>query len=271
MPALKIGLDLASLRLPVKKALPAAAELGADAVEIDARGELKPRELSQTGMRQLRKMLDDLRLRVSAVRFHTRNGYDTLPGLDARIAATKAAMEFAYDLGASVVVNRVGRVPADSQSDARRLLVEALDDLGRHGNQVGALLAADTGTESGEDLAGLLAELPDGTMGVNLNPGNLVLGGFSALEAVACLKDKILHVHATDAVVELAGQRGGPVSPGQGAADFPALLGALDEHGYRGYFSGVVGGEEEPLPNVLPLESRLGVRLHQPCPVPRWS
>ncbi|MHC4402807.1 MAG: hypothetical protein ACYTG0_24360 [Planctomycetota bacterium] len=39
----------------------------------------------------------------------------------------------------------------------------------------------------------------------------------------------------------------------------------------RGYFSGVVGGEEEPLPNVLPLESRLGVRLHQPCPVPRWS
>ena len=36
MPTLKIGVELAGLRLPFKQALHAAAQLGADAVEIDA-------------------------------------------------------------------------------------------------------------------------------------------------------------------------------------------------------------------------------------------
>ena len=39
----------------------------------------------------------------------------------------------------------------------------------------------------------------------------------------------------------------------------------------RGFFSGVAGADAEPLPGVPPLESRVGIRLHQPCPRPRWS
>ncbi len=39
----------------------------------------------------------------------------------------------------------------------------------------------------------------------------------------------------------------------------------------RGYFSGIVGGAEEPLPNIVPLESRLGVRLHDPSETRRWG
>ena len=48
-----IGIQLASLRQPFKKALHTAASLGAEAVEIDARNESWLRELSQTGLRQL--------------------------------------------------------------------------------------------------------------------------------------------------------------------------------------------------------------------------
>ncbi|MFH1920701.1 MAG: sugar phosphate isomerase/epimerase family protein [Planctomycetota bacterium] len=237
MPALKIGLEIAGLRLPFKKALHAAAELGASAVEIDARGEINPRELSRTGLRQLRKMLEDFRLRVSAVSFRTRRGYDTPADLEPRIAATKDALEFAHALGAAVVVNHVGRVPSDRDSEAWRLLVEVLDDLGRHGDHVGARLAAETGAESGEDLARLLAELPDGAIGVDLNPANLVIGGFSVLEAVAALGPSILHVHATDAVCQRGRSRGNQVALGQGTADFPELLAALEQHGYQGYFT----------------------------------
>ncbi len=237
MPALKIGIELAGLRLPFKKALHTAVELGAAAVEIDARGEVDPRALSRTGLRQLRKMLDDLRLRVSAVGFRTRRGYDTTADLEPRIAATKAAMEFAYALGAPVVVNHVGRVPSDRESQTWRLLVEVLNELGRHGNRAGALLAAETGTESGEDIARLLAELPEGAIGLDLNPANLIINGFSPLEVVGATGPAILHVHAADAVWELAPGRGSPVSLGQGTADFPALLAALEEHDYRGYFT----------------------------------
>jgi sugar phosphate isomerase/epimerase len=237
VPALKIGVELAGLRLPFRKALHTAAESGADAVEIDARGEITPQELSQTGVRQLRKLLEDHRLRVSAVRFRTRRGYDAAADLDRRIAATKAAMEFAYRLGATVVVNHVGRVPADPHSEPWRLLVEVLGELGRHGSRAGALLAAETGTESGEDLARLLAELPEGTIGVDLNPANLVAGGFSPVEAVEALGPSVLHVHATDAVRDSATGRGTQVSLGEGTIDYPALLAALDELGYRGYFT----------------------------------
>ena len=243
---LKIGVDPTSLRLPLRKALHTAAQLGADAVEIDARGEISPQQLTQTAVRQVRKMLEDLGLRVSAVRFRTRRGYATTDDVEPRVAATKAAMKMAHDLGAGVVVNHVGRLPADRQSDEWRLLVEVLTDLGRHGQHVGGLLAAETGTESGPDLAELLAQLPEGALGVDLNPGNLILHGFSPVEAVEVLGRSILHVHATDAARDRPADPARPTPPGRGEADYPALIAALESCGYRGYYTVCSGGIDRP-------------------------
>lgn len=39
----------------------------------------------------------------------------------------------------------------------------------------------------------------------------------------------------------------------------------------RGSFSGVVGSSSEPLPSMPPVESRLGLRLHDTSPEPRWN
>src|SRR5438105_13480615 len=105
---IKLGIELARLRLPLKQGLLIARELGAEAVEIDLRNDLSPDDLSRTGVRHLRKMLDDLNLRISAVRYRTRRGYATLADLEARIEATKRALTSAYELGASVVVNQIG-------------------------------------------------------------------------------------------------------------------------------------------------------------------
>ena len=85
--------------------------------------------------------------------------------------------------------------------------------------------------------ARLLADLPEGTMGVDFNPGNLVLAGFSPQEALDALGPSVLHVHATDAAPDLAANRGSEVLLGEGTVDFPSLLGLLDQHGYRGYFT----------------------------------
>ena len=95
---LKKGVKLECLRLPFKKALETAARIGADGVEINARTELKPAELSQTGIRHLRKMLSDLNLKVAAVHFPTRRGYDETDDLDRRLQATKDAMAMALSL-----------------------------------------------------------------------------------------------------------------------------------------------------------------------------
>jgi len=233
---LKLAVELAGLRLPFQEAIAMAAELGLDGVEIDARGEINPRAMSQTALRQVRKMLADRNLGVAAVAFRTRRGYANPEDLDRRVAGTKAAMELASKLGASVVVNSLGHIPADDGPD-RRLLVEVLGDLGRFGNRVGAMLAAETGTESGQQLARLLAQLPEGSLGIDFNPGKLLLGGFSPQEMLSALGPWIVHVHASDARCGHAPGLAEPAAIGHGDADFPALLAALDERDYRGYFT----------------------------------
>jgi sugar phosphate isomerase/epimerase len=82
-----------------------------------------------------------------------------------------------------------------------------------------------------------LESLTEGTLLVNLDPGNLIINGFSPLEAVDAPGPHIAHVHAKDAVRDLAQGRGLEVALGRGSADFPNVLGALEEHGYRGYFT----------------------------------
>jgi sugar phosphate isomerase/epimerase len=234
---IKVGIQLASLRLPLKEALHTAARLGAQAVEIDARSELKPQEMTRTAIRQLRKMLEDRNMRACAVAFRTRRGYDNSDELDRRIDATKQAMKFAFDLGANVVINNIGRIPQDKTTRAWQNLIDSLSDLGRFGQHVGATLCAETGSEPGEDLLKLIEALPPASLGVNFDPGNLIINGYSASEAIRALAPHVLHVHAKDGVRDLAQGRGVEVALGRGSVDFPEVLSVLEEQQYRGYFT----------------------------------
>jgi sugar phosphate isomerase/epimerase len=234
---LKIGIQLASLRLPFRQALHTAAELGAQAVEIDARSEVNPRELTHTGLRQLRKMLEDRNLRVCAITFRTQRGYNVADGLERRVAATKEAMKFAYNLGASVLVNAIGRVPPKPEGAEWDLLIEVLSDVGRYSQHVGVWLAAETGSEDGADLARLIAALPTGSLAVNFDPGNLVVNGWSTSAALHALGPHVVHVHAKDGVRDLAQGRGLEVPLGRGSVDFPEMIGTLEEFQYRGYYT----------------------------------
>jgi sugar phosphate isomerase/epimerase len=248
MPQLKVGIHLPSLRVPLRQAISLAGKFGADAVEIDARSQLKPGELTQTGLRQFRKMLDDNRLRVCAIAFPTRRGYNDLDQLDARVAGTKEAMQMAGALGASVVVNHVGFIPPEPSGPDWDLLVQVLTDLGRHAQRVGAFLTAQTGTVGGEALSKLIAALPDGSIGVDLDPGLLIVNGHDVQAAVDSLAPHIMHVHATDGARDSARGRGLEVPLGRGSVDYPALLGALEERGYRGAFT--VRRDSSPDPEV---------------------
>ena len=182
-------------------------------------------------------MLDDLNLRVCAVGFHTRRGYDVPDDLDQRVEATKSAMRLAWGFGARVVVNQVGTVPEVSEGEAWNQMVGVLTDLAHYGQRFGVFPAAETGSEPAADLKRLLSALPHGLVAVDFNPGNLIVHGFSAQEAIEQLGPDIRHVHATDGVRDLAKGRGVEVPLGQGAVDFPGLLGALEEHRYRGFFT----------------------------------
>ena len=242
---LKVALRLGALRLPLRTALEQAARLGAAAVELDARSEIHPSQLSDTGLRQLRKIMDDLNLRVSSLRFQTRRGYDNPHDLDRRVEATKEAMKLAYRLGAPVVVNSIGVAPDDEEDARWAALQSVLDDLGRFGTRVGAFLAAETGAEAGETLAKLLDTSPDSYIAVAFNPGQLIINRHDVRQSLAALKDRVQQVCAVDGVLDLAAGRGVSVPLGQGTADFPELIGSLEETQYRGYY--VVGRSDSSI------------------------
>ena len=236
MADVKIGIQLASLRMPLKKALLTAARLGAQGVEIDARNDIRPEELTDTGRRQLRKMLDDLNLRVAAVRFYTGRGFDVAENLERRIDGTKQAMRFAYSLGAAVVVNQIGQVPESNEHPSQDMLVQCLTDLARYGQKVGAMLAAETGSEPGERLAALIDGLRETAIGITFNPGNLIVNNFSVEDALPTCASHTLLVHAKDGVRDLARGRGSEVPLGRGIAEFPQIIASLEEHRYRGWY-----------------------------------
>ena len=180
--------------------------------------------------------MDDLNLRVAAIRFQTRSGYDVLADLDRRIDATKEAMQLAYNLGANVVINSVGRIPEDQSHPAYSQLTTSLNDLARYGQHVGAMLACETGSEPVERLVQLLDGLPEKAIGINFNPGNLIINSCFSEDSIATCSPRVLCVTARDGVRDLARGRGLEVPLGRGTAEFPQILGVLEERQYRGWF-----------------------------------
>jgi sugar phosphate isomerase/epimerase len=72
-------------------------------------------------------------------------------------------------------------------------------------------------------------------VGVDLHPSGLIMGGHSPLEAMEMLGRHVLHVHACDAVRDVATRRAIEVELGRGSADFPELLGRLTEFDFDGW------------------------------------
>ncbi len=240
----RIAVQLSSFAQPLKQALQTAARLGANGVEIDARVDIRPKELTDTGRRQLKKWMDDMNLRVASVRFQTRRGFDVLTDLDRRLDATKDAMRLAYALGARVVVNQIGMVPEDSAHPAYTQLQACLADLAKFGQHIGAIFAPETGSEPGERLVHLVESLTEKTLGITFNPGNLIANDFSAEEALEACASHTLLVHARDAVRDLSRGRGIEVPLGRGSVDFASLCGRLEVEHFKGWF--VIDREHSP-------------------------
>ena len=239
MTALRIAAQTRCFAQPFKQALHTAGAIGCDGVQFDARNEVRPAELSETGLRQLRKMLDDLNLRVGSLSFPTRRGYADPTDLDRRVEATIAAMKLASQLKARVFVCDIGLVASATN------LTEVLTALGGHGMRLGVQLAAQARFDNFEQLTELIATLPEGSLFLDLHPASLLAQGHSPLEFVSALGGHIAHVHAVDAVRDFSSGRNLEVELGRGSADFPSLLGQLEEFDYRGWVTIERHGSEQ--------------------------
>src|SRR3954452_22138991 len=107
-----LGLRLDPSR-PIREQVREAARVGARGVVLDAVGDLAPNRLSETGRRELRHLLRSVELVLIALNLPPRRPFDTVDQLDDRLRRADAAFAMGYELGTSLVLARVGAVPAE--------------------------------------------------------------------------------------------------------------------------------------------------------------
>jgi sugar phosphate isomerase/epimerase len=245
----RVAVQTKCLALPLRQSLHTSSRLGAEGVQIDLRQELSAAELSDTAVRQVRKLLDDLNLRAASAAFPTRRGFAEPEDMERRIQATIDAMKGASRLGARVMLTSVGALPPAGEP-GRSTLVEAITTLAMQGNRVGVQLALQCPAAHPADVSELLNELPEGLVGVDLSPADLILSGQKPREFVEKLGPHVVHVFANDAAPGLGGMTGTSVELGRGTADFPELLGALEEFDYRGWLTVERRNSRQPVEDV---------------------
>ena len=250
MVGLRIAAQTAGFAQPFRKALHTVAQMGCDGVQIDARNGLRPAELSDTGVRQLRKLLDDLNLRVGSVAFPTRRGLSGSDRLQQRVEGVIAAMHFASQLGARILVTPLGELPESETANERSNLQDVLGSLAAQSNRLGVRLALQTSAASPQMLADFLDSLPESTAGLDLHPGQLMSHGHSPREFVDIVGQHITHVHAVDAVRDLSSGTSDEVELGRGTVDFPELLGMLEEYDYRDWITIERRNSTQPIQDV---------------------
>jgi sugar phosphate isomerase/epimerase len=237
MGRLKIGVHLESLGLPLRRALQEAERLGVAGVKVDAAGDLAPQNLSQTGRREFRHLLRAHNLELTALGCPLRRGLDTADNQEPRIEHVKRVMTLSFDLGPRVAVVQAGRVPDKPDDPRAGLLTEALRALGSHGDRTGTTLALVTGLESGQALRDFLNRFDTGGLGVNLDPGNLMMNGFDPYDSARALQGKVVRCDARDARQAGPSRTAREVPLGHGDIDWMLYVSVLEEIDYGGWLT----------------------------------
>jgi sugar phosphate isomerase/epimerase len=255
---MKIGVMVESFRLGLAGGLKAAAELGADGVQISTTsGDMHPAKLKGRARTDLRRQVADLHLEISALcGDFGGHGFQVASENKARIEDSKRVMDLALELGCRVVTTHIGVVPADRAHPRYAVLARACETLGAFGEKVGAVFAIETGPEPAVVLRAFLDDLgiPRG-LGVNFDPANLAMVIAEDIPAaVAALGPRIVHTHAKDGIhlkdfdpEQLYNPAPGAtfawnehireVPLGQGSVNFDTYLPALRQAGFDGFLT----------------------------------
>ncbi|MFO1021355.1 MAG: sugar phosphate isomerase/epimerase [Planctomycetales bacterium] len=236
MQPLKFAVATAGFQQPLRTALKSAASTHAAGIVFDARYELTPQELSESGRRQLLHFLQELGLTTAAVHFPLRRPLHDLPELDRRLAAIKDTMAFTFQMKARVLTVRIGPFPEPADSPEARRMTQILEELAAHGNHVGVQLAVIPTQQSAEQLLASLQGIETGFVGVDFDPTAFLSAGEDPAQALRTLHDRLLHFEVRDAFRQQAGQiREVPV--GRGEVEWIEVIPSLLETEYTGWLT----------------------------------
>ncbi len=232
---MKLGIRAESLGGSIRKAMQQAAELEVAGLQVDARGDLAPDRLSDTGRREFRNLLRGYNLQLTALNCPLRHGLDVPDNLDPRVEYIRQVMSLAYELGPALVILQPGKIPSDPTTPAALAMRQALIDLSQHGDRSGTRLALEIGLDDAETTKTFLDSFDTGSLGLNYDPANLLLNGFDPIMSIFPLISHVLHSHAHDARKASASRIAAEVPLGAGDIDWMTYLATLHTLDYPGW------------------------------------
>ncbi len=251
----KIGVMADGFRLAPLDNIRKAAELGAQGVQIyTVRGEMAPDAMTPARRDELRGLVKDLGIVISALCGDMGGGFHDAAANPAKIALSKKIVDLAKDLGTNVVTTHIGVTPEDRGDPTYQTMLTACRELADYAAGKGVTFAIETGPEKAIVLKQFLDDVGSKGLGVNLDPANLVMVvNDDPVRAVAILGKYIVHTHAKDGIQLEVGSALGvyhgnsatsepaakfrEVPLGQGGVDWPRYLEALTKVGYQGFLT----------------------------------
>jgi sugar phosphate isomerase/epimerase len=197
---MKIGTLIESFRRDFFESLDIAAGLGVQGIQAYAGGGVIHENLTDSGIKELRKQAEGRGLVFSALcgDFGCAMYYE--PALRRKeIEREKKILSVAKGLGTDIVTTHIGVVPEDKNCRQYESMHTVCRELADFADSIGGHFAVETGPEKSPLLKGFLDGLQSRGVGVNLDPANLVMCADERPEdAVFNLRDYIVHTHAKD-------------------------------------------------------------------------
>jgi L-ribulose-5-phosphate 3-epimerase len=203
---------------------------------------LDPIRLGVMGVEEVRRSLRDARLVLaSGMMAMEGEDYSSLRAIretggiapDSTWAANRAAAKelsrIAEELGIGLVSFHAGFLPEDPGHPRWDIVIGRLRELACIFGERGVQVALETGQEHHVTLSRALTALSPERVGVNFDPGNLILyGSGDPVAALRALAPRVIQVHIKDALpAREKGHWGTEVPVGEGAVDWAAVLSAL--------------------------------------------
>ena len=147
------------------------------------------------------------------------------------LASIQACAAIARRLDLRLVTMHAGFLPHDPANRGYVVMLGRLRRIADMFAEHGLALGLETGQETAETLARVLGDVDNPAVGVNFDPGNMILYGMGdPVAALRRLAPWVRQVHVKDALpASSPGQWGTEVRVGTGAVDWPAFFGVLKD------------------------------------------
>jgi L-ribulose-5-phosphate 3-epimerase len=240
----KIGIMTDNLKLPTRKSIEKAKELGADGFQLYVtKGDTAPENMSKDDRKAFVQFVKSQGLEIAALCGDLGKGFLDRKTNPEVVARSKLFIDLAVDLGTKIVTTHIGFLPEDERAPEWEIGLAAVTEVAKYAESRGCVFASETGPEPPTMLKRFLDRVPSKGMRVNYDPANFVmLGPFDHIGGVKVLKDYIVHTHAKDGVCLMKGEGGKPnehleTPLGEGGVAFRHYLKALDSIGYKGFLT----------------------------------